>query len=654
MQQTCLTGRQVLFKIKNCQFLALKSIKLILLGLYFPCTHFVEAQIDTTIQLPSVEIAASRLQRFGVGQRRQTIDSAILSNYASQALPELLSRESGVFIKSYGAGSLATTSIRGGGAGHTALLWNGFSIQSPMLGLLDISMIPVSFMDEMSIRYGGNSAGWGSGAIGGVIALENKANYQSSLSAMTQTTMGSFGLWDQQFKLQYGENKIVGSSRIFYQQATNDFEYTLGSSLAKRQSNAAIRQKGFLQEVYWKVTPNHQLAFHAWWQQSDREIPPVTTQNRSLASQFDDVLRTALHWKLIRKGAVFQTRIGVFKEDNDYRDELSGLQTHNRFWTIISEAEGQWQLKKRQVFQMGINQTYTKASSESFEKPPHENRTALFAIYKKGYEYWTAEISGRQEWVDGERTPFMPAFGTEIKLKDWVDVKAKVSRNFRLPTLNDRYWQPGGNPDIKAETGWSQEMGIHIHTSNKAQGFSYSLTGFNRTIQNWILWSPTKEGAFYWSADNLAEVWSRGVEQRIKWKFDLFSLQWQISGGYDYIRSTNEKEVELPKIQKGQQLIYVPEHQAFGACQMSWRNWEASYQHRFTGTVGTFGDPLPAYQVGFFKTQYVLSRSPFSGKLFFSIENIWNTNYRVIERRPMPGRHYRLGFNLQFKSKKYN
>jgi len=74
-------------------------------------------------------------------------------------------------------GSIATSAIRGASAGHTVVVWNGLALQSPMLGLLDLSMLPSGLVDEVSIQYGGQSTLWGSGAIGGVIHLNNQAKF---------------------------------------------------------------------------------------------------------------------------------------------------------------------------------------------------------------------------------------------------------------------------------------------------------------------------------------------------------------------------------------------------------------------------------------------------------------------------------------------
>ena len=44
------------------------------------------------------------------------------------SIADVLSKNSALFIKTYAPGSLATTSMRGMGAQHTAVLWNGINL----------------------------------------------------------------------------------------------------------------------------------------------------------------------------------------------------------------------------------------------------------------------------------------------------------------------------------------------------------------------------------------------------------------------------------------------------------------------------------------------------------------------------------------------
>ncbi|MEL6719025.1 MAG: hypothetical protein AAFP82_09945, partial [Bacteroidota bacterium] len=64
-------------------------------------------------------------------------------------------------------------------------------------------------------------------------------------------------------------------------------------------------------------------------------------------------------------------------------------------------------------------------------------------------------------------------------------------------------------------------------------------------------------------------------------------------------------------------------------------------------TLG-INENLFAYQIGNAHLQYELQKGKYQGQLFLNINNLWNTDYFIIERRPMPGRHYSIGAKILF------
>jgi iron complex outermembrane receptor protein len=156
----------------------------------------------------------------------------------------------------------------------------------------------------------------------------------------------------------------------------------------------------------------------------------------------------------------------------------------------------------------------------------------------------------------------------------------------------------------------------------------------------------------FWSPQNVAKVWSRGLEQRLNYQLAINNIQLAISTGYDWIRSTNQQINREAAI--GKQLIYVPEHQAFGNVSLTWRGVHIGYQHQYTGEVFTRSDnsqSLPAYQLGFLDLRYNARWQTFGGSLFVRVNNLWDVEYRAIENRRMPGRSFQAGVRFDFKQR---
>ena len=119
--------------------------------------------------------------------------------------------------------------------------------------------------------------------------------------------------------------------------------------------------------------------------------------------------------------------------------------------------------------------------------------------------------------------------------------------------------------------------------------------------------------------------------------------------GYDFVKATNEIAIDNPSIGAGDQLIYVPEHKAFGEIGVTAFGVTLSYAHQGTGEVTTDReDTLPGYSKGNIRLFYNWKKSSFGLSPFFEFNNIWDTQYAVIQYRPMPGRNIRAGLKFNF------
>jgi iron complex outermembrane receptor protein len=122
-----------------------------------------------------------------------------IQNTNHKSLSNLLRNESPVFIKDYGPGMLSTITQRGLGANHTNLLWEGINIQNPMLGLNDLSIIPIHAFSSIYILSGNSSYINSNGAFGGSINMQSAIPQEFKINLNTsynfyQNLNSSFGI----------------------------------------------------------------------------------------------------------------------------------------------------------------------------------------------------------------------------------------------------------------------------------------------------------------------------------------------------------------------------------------------------------------------------------------------------------------------------
>ncbi len=608
------------------------------------------SRVADTVLIPDVVVSAVRLSWDRIGKHTQVLDSLAGLGLQTQSLTRVLETQTPVYVKNYGPGQLATSSLRGGSAQHTAVLWNGLNLQSPLLGQIDFSLLPVNFFDRIRLDYGGGSALWGSGAVGGAIHLNNEAAFDEPLQLNWDGLFGSFGAHTHHLNVRAGSERYAHSTKVFYQRADNDFRYTDFTGRERNLPHAQQEQTGVLQQHAWRINKRHQLDANIWYQQSDRNLPPTSVQDTSAARQDDRALRGMLNYQW--RGDAFQLRARAagLRERLNYEDPLADLISESAATTAIGEVEVLLPLNNQHQLHFGLHGARYWATSSSFTSRQEQQRTAGLVMYRftGPDQRWRGLLSLRQEWVDGESVPFLPSLRLEWLPHPSWRVYGKTSRDFRLPTFNDLYWNPGGNPALRPERGWGQEVGIRWQKGVSGWRIEAGANAFTRRVEDWIIWLP---GSNYWSPENVRNVWSRGIEQQLALNGALGPVSLRFDTRYHYTRTTNEAGGDQNTGIEGKQLIYVPRHQWLGNLQINYRDWQFSYHHRYTGEVFVLADnseALPAFQVADLGIGRTFDFAGVRGRLTGRVNNLWDRDYVVVANRPVPGRHYSLTLQLNF------
>ena len=640
-----------------------------------------ESTVDTIKALNTVEVSTPYVRAQSTGNRIQLLDSTMLNRYSSNNLGELLNNESDVYIKSYGLGTLATTSIRGGGSNHTIVLWNGFNLQNPMYGPQDLSLIGNNFFNEVMVQYGSAGATWGSGAVGGAIHLNNVAAYNKGVSVASGAAFGSFADLQQHASMEWSKKRFISSLKISNHTAKNNFPFQntgLPEQPIQRQVNAELRQVGILNENYFQIKENQKINIRFWYQNASRNIPPSLAQVKSVSNQKDESYRITSEWQRSSERLLLTIRVGHFYETLIYDDTIHLIHSENRSKVTIAEAEGKFYLSKLEMITMAVNNTYSEAVSDGYEKNPHQNRIALIGSYKihNKKSTWNGFLNIRKEIINPDNReidtivytpfktpvvytkaaqPFTYSIGGDGMLLKCLSINLAVAQHYRIPTFNDLYWAQGGNIQLKPEHGWGEEAGITYKKQLHQLSVLLNASVFNRVINNWILWTPISSG--YWSPNNIMKVWSRGAEYRATIKYQVQKVTFALNVMWNYTISTSEKARTSVDESFGKQLIYTPMYKGNGSLGVSYKNFNITYNQKYVGYTYTSSDNkhyLNPYFVGSIKLSHLFTISEFKLQASASINNIFNSHYEVIESRPMPGRNYQIGCSFYFNQSNNN
>jgi len=646
-----LSGQKPSATIVVIKFLFLRSLTTIVFGVIGVVSAIgVYAQTaDSTsmVKLHEVTITNTRLQAYATGHFIQSVDS-VTSRYAVVSNAAELLRKFGYgHIRSYGVGGVTTPSFRGTGASHTAILWNGINIISPLNGQSDLSLVPVTFIDDVQLQSGGSASLYGSGAIGGTIQFNNKAVFKQGFNVSLTENAGSFKTFFHGLSASWSKDRWISSTKIFQTTAENNFSYISNNTATpeklKREHNA-VGQHGVLQQNYYQVNTNNLLSFRFWYQDNHYEVPNPSTVNRAgTATQRDQFFRSMVAWNHdYEKGHLFVQSAHVHHL-LDYRDPSINLISPATFDSFINTFENTIVASEDLEWTSGLNYTYESSKSSDLQYGgPQRNRIALYSALKHQPGRWSNVLSARQEVVNGKLTPFAPSFGTDFIVNKNFSLFGSVSRNYRIPTFNDLYWSDAsarGNAALKMETSWSEEVGAKvkiIHLKGQLALFSNQVTDMIYWVQDAGIWTPK----------NVRNVWGRGLESTGTFTKPIGKVATEVTARYSYTLSTDET---------GNQLMYTPRHESGVTCRVTWSSWNLSFTNNYTGSqytddsnASTASSLLKSYDI----VNVWMSKDLRFNKIFIvlmaEMNNAFDQQTTVRRGYPLPGRNFKAGLTIRF------
>ncbi|MEN8226218.1 MAG: TonB-dependent receptor, partial [Bacteroidota bacterium] len=469
--------------------------------------------------------------------------------------------------------------------------------------------------------------------------------------------MGSFGYRGADITATLSQKKYYLNFTFSGQQARNDFVYTDLRGEDERMDNAAFSGLGFNLHGAALIGKKSQIDLFLWYQEANREIPPSITMDLSKAYQTDRALRSSIQWKTYFRKGMLNIKSAWFTEYENFTDPRISLSSKICTDIYFLESEYRHQLFRDGTLDAGISLTREEADIDAYYGHKNRDWLAAYINYKHYLPLikWNLLAGARQEISGHTLAPFTPSFGLEGPVLSFLSHKVSLSRNYRLPTMNELYWQPGGNTDINAESSWNAEFSLISNPvpENETAEVNISATAFSSFVNDWILWLPKNN---YWFADNIQKVWARGVEleayMMLKNNYKYAKLRFS----YTYSRSSNEgKDVQEGLV--GKQLIYTPMHNAALRLDMGLGSWSVALYNNYTGKSYISSDNMEALP-GFFISNIALNKEMNIKQVKINISarinNIFDKDYQLVAFRPMPARNFQLSILLTYKKESYD
>jgi len=615
---------------------------------------------NDTIVIREVLISAKENGHLSAGFRSIRLDSAVLSEYTHRTIADLLSKRTSLFVKSYGSGGIATPSFRGTGPGHTRIVWNEININNPMLGQFDLSLVPAGFADAVEVSYGGGSMDISGGGFGGIINLETKPDWKKEDVLFINPGLGSFGRYSGLVKVKTGNSGFQSITRGFLNSAENNFPFVNNLAgtepVIERRKNSQVSQRGFIQELYFKGSEGI-FSTRFWYQETSRNLPvPLSMLSANPGEKQNDLsVRSLVSYESLNKKANFNITGAFISDKLNYTNKLVSIDSRNSARSFIVKTGMLTEIGPTTRLKISLDNELNFINSNNYTGKRNRNTASLAISSETRLTRWlVTRLLIRETLHDKEF--LVPDFsaGTEIKPfseKDYF-LRANFSKNSKVPTLNDMYWSPGGNQELKNENGYTAEIGWEIAVPvSSSVNVNGSLTAFRNYITDMIQWLPGDNS--YWVADNVAKISTAGIESQVSLVYSQSHFKTLLNVLYSHTKATPERSEEASGYSGDRQLIYIPENQFSSIVRIDWKSLYTSFgancisRRYLTADNSSY---LPGYAVSDLSLGGRINSKKTTYELSIIVDNLFNVSYQNIAWYPMPGRSYSLSVIFQIKS----
>lgn len=587
---------------------------------------------DSIQQLDEVVLSDFKLKRYVNGYKVTVLSDSILKTNQT-SLTDVLRFNSNIYFKENGFGMVSSPSFRGTNASQTAVLWNGININSQLNGQVDFNTLTTANYDEITIRSGGGSVQYGSGAIGGTVHLSNNLDFNSHLKHDLQLGYGSFDTKRFRYGTSFGAKQWSGNLGVGYLMSNNDYKY-LGT--AQRNENGAFKNLDISLNLGYMFSEHDILKIFHQNFRNDRELSGTLVAQSNSALKNDDY-RTMVEWSHIANRFTSSLKAVHLKESFRYFENKNiDTFSEGEATTWLVKYHFKSEISNRLCLSVITDYSYITAEGDSFFNPRRNAFSATAILSHRPIRRLQYNFNVRKDVITDFGSPLVYSVDASYNVANSYTLKLNVSRNFRVPTFNDLYWNPGGNLDLEPEDSFQLDLGHELSFNV----LMVKVNTFYIETSDLIQWRPNMSSAF-WSPVNLANAKHYGLETEfeVSKRIGLHSIM--MSAHYSFTKAVD--------VDKDQALLYVPEHKATTALSYNYKAFSAYYQHLYNGEVSIIGDTLNGFDVGNFGLSYTFNKGKNEQfKADVGINNVYNSYYENVALRPMPNRNFNLNMTLKF------
>lgn len=605
----------------------------------------------------TIEESANEASLFRGQLRLQRLS---LAAQTSHDVIRLLDHVPGLAVTQSGSSGAALASFRGLGAASTHIQLDGIRLVDPATGSFDLSVLPASLIQAASVSSG-TSAGF---TPGGVIALESPER----LPFAACYESGSFGLHHVLLQGSQEFRTTTVASAVTRTAFDGDFPYAhpvlIGAPNVRREG-AGRSQSAFFASVRHELrsdpslpeqvhtgdpsrSPIH-LRLLTLGTRVERSLPVLSNAQGLAASQEDDLLLVGLNLSSTLGSMPVHATVSTTRTDFHY-DSPDLEATRVQVEEVALRGGMSRVLGRRWV--LAFEPTFSHSNVQTRDRRQVTERAIRTSLDFVGNGWMTGAYvdtrsrSTRPEFDSAtdrkHDTALAPGAWWGLRTNRGWEMRVAAARVFRLPTLNERFWDPGGNEALQPERGHQLEWQVGYRpTTGRLHA---RVVVFASRISDRIVWRPAFAGTQrrIWTPDNVARVSGRGLEAYLRWRL---SSPWTLTLTGSRIRQVDRSNAAAASY--GHQIRFAAPWSASSEAEYRRGRGGLFASWRLTGRRFTATDEstwLPSHHVLDAGAMWRHGRMPLS--ILVTASNLLHTSYESSPWMPMPGRAWRAALRL--------
>ncbi|MBO7301674.1 MAG: TonB-dependent receptor [Bacteroidaceae bacterium] len=630
--------------------------------------HYNLLELEVVTDIPVPEIVSSVPQRI--------MDKKDFLRLGAFSIADVAKSLVGVDIRDYGGvGGLKTISVRGLGAKHTAVSYDGMMISDTQSGLVDIGRFSLDNISLLSMEIGQGDDIFKTArefASAGTLSLKSFKPQKTSFHA--RVGGGSFGLLDAALRqeLCFANRWAVSlNANILHSNGGYPFTLVNGETVTReRRVNSDVNSLSYEGNVYG-VFCGGDLRLKLYGYNSERGLPgAVNLYNKDNKERlWDDNFFVQAKYELpLYCGITVKSALKYnyqFSEYNEWSSNYAnGVQvdknTQNELYGTLGVLCSPFS-----AFSIALTGDFSYSVLENnFEQSKAPRRFSSYTVFAAQYnnKVISATASLLGTWVRDEvenvaslPAPYRslsPSLAFSYKPFFYLPLRLRLSfkQNYRIPTFADLYYLRLGNVNLKPERALQTNFGVTWGGAVAVfDDLTFTVDAYYNKVYDKIVALPTM---YVWRMMNFGEADIAGIDVTLSASVDLLkdvSLVADI--GYSYMYAVDVTDSSAKNYRH--QLPYTPEHS--GKLILSFLNpWvNISYTmmavgERYMLPQNTTRNKMNGYIDHSFTLNHEFNFRKLSLRMQGELLNVSDNNYEVIANYPMPGFSWRLSATILF------